>query len=202
MIYPAVSVFSEDWLAQQAEKNSCSLVAIYVAPDEWDNLLTPWQAPGVPKGSAPFKGQAPEFYDILISKVIPEAESALATVEIERRDLAGVSLAGLFTLWQWMQFNTFHSIACLSGSFWYSGFMEWFESQPIHSKAGLAYFLLGTEEPKANIKAFRPVGVNTEAIVAALKKAGIETDFEEVPGNHFSNPLERAEKALNAISRI
>ncbi|MDE6048692.1 MAG: hypothetical protein K2G09_03245 [Paramuribaculum sp.] len=158
MIYPAVSVFSEDWLTQQAEKNSCSLVAIYVAPDEWDNLLTPWQAPGVPKGSAPFKGQASEFYDMLISKVIPEAENTLATGEIDRRDLAGVSLAGLFTLWQWMQFNTFHSIACISGSFWYSGFMEWFESQQIHSKEGLAYFLLGIEEPKANIKAFRPVG--------------------------------------------
>lgn len=200
MIYPSVSVFTEDWLREQAEKCSCSIVMVYVGFNDWDNLLTPWPAPGVPKSSAPFKGEATEFNNLLTERIIPEAEKALGISEIDERDMIGVSLGGLFTLWQWMQFDTFCSIGCLSGSFWYDGFLDWFEDRRVPQKPGKAFFLLGTDEPKASVKAFRIVGDNTEAIVDRLKSAGIHVEFEWVSGDHFANPLQRAEKALSDLT--
>lgn len=199
MIYPSVSVFTEDWLRKQATKCGCSIVIVYVGFNDWDNLLTPWPAPGVPKGSDSFKGEAPKFNQVLINSVIPEAEKALGIAEVEERDLIGVSLGGLFTLWQWMQFDTFHSIGCLSGSFWYEGFLDWIKQYPLPKKSGKAFFLLGTEEPKASVKAFQTVGDNTEAIVARLKSDGIPVEFEWVAGDHFANPLQRAEQALEEL---
>ena len=196
MIYPHIDGFTDEWLETQARENNCSLVVVYVPVDKWNDYLTPWPEPGETAGAEPFAGEGAEFLKILVDDIIPQAEKVLGMSHVAERDVVGVSLGGLFTLWQWMQCSTFHSIACLSGSFWYMGFMEWFDKQTIPHKQGKAYFLLGTQEPKANIKAYRPVGVNTETIVGALKKAGISTTFEWVPGNHFANPLQRAEKAL------
>lgn len=172
---------------------------VYVAGDDWDNYLTPWAAPGVPRGSAPFKGLADEFNRTLITEVIPEAEKTMGMNDVSERDLVGVSLAGLFTLWQWVQFNTFHSIACLSGSFWYEGFIKWFIAQPAPQKIGKAFFLLGREEPQSRVKAFKSVGQNTEIIVDRLRTDGISVNFKWVTGDHFSNPTERAETALDAL---
>ena len=196
MIYPLGLGFKEDWLETQTRKNKCSIVMVYVPTYNWNDYLTPWPEPGETPDAEPFAGEGAKFLKILQEDIIPQTEKALGIDHAAERDLVGVSLGGLFTLWQWMQNSTFHSIACLSGSFWYMGFMEWFDKQIIPHKQGKAYFLLGTEEPKANVKAYQSVGVNTINIVDALKKAGIDTTFDWVPGNHFSNPLQRAEKAL------
>ena len=196
MIYPLIEGFKEDWLEAQARKNKYSLVVVYVPPEKWNDYLTPWPEPGETPDAPPFAGEGEKFLKILQDEIIPQAEKVLGINNVSERDLVGVSLGGLFTLWQWMTNSTFRSIACLSGSFWYVGFMEWFDRQTIPHKQGEAYFLLGTEEPKANVKAYRPVGVNTENIVAAFKRAGIGTTLDWVPGNHFANPLQRAEKAL------
>lgn len=199
MIYPQVSGFSDKWLENQAEKNKCSIVMVYVALDKWNDYLTPWPAPGETAKAQPFGGQASEFLRELESEIMPQAEKALGLEEITERNLVGVSLAGLFTLWQWMQSDTFRSIACLSGSFWYEGFIEWFKRQPVPRKDGKAFFLLGTDEPKSKIKAFRSVGENTESIVSALRSDGVDVTFDRVPGNHFADALQRAEIALSNI---
>lgn len=199
MIYPQVSGFSEDWLEKQVEKNNCSIVMVYVALDKWNDYLTPWPEPGETTKAQPFGGRASEFLRGFMTEIIPETDKVLGKEVVDERDLVGVSLAGLFTLWQWMQGDTFHSIACLSGSFWYDGFIEWFKRQPVPKKDGKAYFLLGTDEPKSKIKAFRPVGENTESIVSALRGDGVDVTFDWVPGNHFADALQRAEMALSNI---
>ena len=202
MIYPDINGFTEDWLEEQASKKRCSLVVVYVPIDQWNDYLTPWPAPGETRNAEPFAGEGSFFLKILQEEIVPQSEKTIGLKDVRERDLVGVSLGGLFTLWQWLKCDTFDSIACLSGSFWYMDFMEWFDKQTIPSKQGKAYFLLGTEEPKANIKAYRSVGVNTENIVGALKKAGINTTFDWVPGNHFANPVQRAEKALEHLDPI
>lgn len=196
MIYPQVAGFDEQWLQNQATRLSMSLVMVYVPLTNWNNDLTPWPEPPEAKGFEPFGGDAPQFFKILSNQIVPECEKEVSTKE---RILMGVSLAGLFTLWQWMSNDVFHSIACLSGSFWYKGFLDWFDRQPIPHKSGTAYFLLGVDEPKAKVKAYQTVGINTQHIVGRLVESGITTHFDWVPGNHFSNPMPRAEKALNYI---
>ena len=166
---------------------------------DWQNVFSPWPAKGVPKGSPDFKGESPEFLRLLQQTVIPRVESALGMSESVERSLVGVSMSGLFALWQWMLCDTFANIASLSGSFWYEGFLDWMKNRPIPEKTGKGYFLLGDQEPKSKVKAFQSVGTDTQEIVAILRKAGITTEFQSVPGNHYSDPIPRLEKAFSAL---
>lgn len=192
MIYPEVAGMTDGLLDFLASTYNLPIVMVYVPTDQWNNYLTPWPEPGEAKGFPPFAGDAAEFLKKFTQEIIPETDKALGLAANPRRDLMGVSLSGLFTLWTWLQTDVFKSIACLSGSFWYAGFLDWFDNQKIGPKEGEAYFLLGRDEPNASIKAYRTVGVNTEAIVSRLKSKGIATTFQWVAGNHFSDPEGRA----------
>ena len=196
-IYPALVPFDDKWIERMSSQLKVSIAVVYVPTDDWNDVLTPWPEPPESKGFPPFGGKAAEFLNLLQNEIVPQIEKMVGKVEF--RDLIGVSLAGLFTLWEWLGCNLFRSIASLSGSFWYDGFIEWFSKQTIPEKQGKAYFLLGEDEPKAKIKAYQSVGVNTEKVVEKLKEAGIKVKFEWVPGNHFSKPVHRAEKALHAL---
>lgn len=199
MIYPELAELEDKWLEKMASDYNTHVVAVYVPADKWNDSLTPWPEPGEAKGCPPFAGKAQEFLSLLQQEIIPAVEKKCSLEGNYQRNLIGVSLSGLFTLWQWLGCDTFQSIASLSGSFWYIGFIEWFLRQPIPSKTGKAFFLLGDEEPHSHVTAFQSVGVNTEEIVNRLKNSGIPTTFEWVPGNHFSRPVHRAERAFAAL---
>ncbi|MDE6311540.1 MAG: hypothetical protein K2L96_06960 [Muribaculaceae bacterium] len=185
------------WIEPAAEKYGVTIVAI--TGMDWQNVFSPWPAPGVPKGDPDFKGESPEFLKLLQTKVIPQVEKMLQVNTDAERSLVGVSMSGLFALWQWMICDTFRNIASLSGSFWYEGFIDWINKIEIPHKSGLGFFLLGDQESKSNVRAFRTVGENTDAIVSLLSESGIEVKFESVPGNHFSDALPRLEKAFTAL---
>lgn len=193
LIYPEIEGVSDSFMSRIVKKWDVTVAAVYVPADQWNNYLTPWPEPPEEKGFDPFGGKAEEFFNILKDEIIPSVEKEASISEGARRDLIGVSLSGLFALWQWLQHDIFQSLSVLSGSFWYKGFMAWFDALQLPRKTGSAFFLLGLKEPKAKIAAYRSVGVNTEAVVARLKEAGIATTFEWVPGNHFSDPIHRLE---------
>ncbi|MDE6278761.1 MAG: hypothetical protein K2M05_02200 [Paramuribaculum sp.] len=186
-----------NWIEPAAEKYGVTIVV--VTGMDWKYVFSPWPAPGVPKGDADFKGESPEFLKLLQDKVIPRIENALGIDKTAERDLVGVSMSGLFALWQWMVCDTFRSIASLSGSFWYEGFIDWMNKIDIPRKSGMGYFLLGNQESRSNVKAFNSVGANTDEIIKLLRAAGIKAEFESVPGNHFSDPIPRLEKAFTAL---
>ena len=195
ILYP-MDILS-DWIETASKKYGVTIVVI--TGMDWQNVFSPWPAPGVPKGDPDFKGESPEFLRILQSSVIPEIENTLLMNTDVERNLVGVSMSGLFALWQWMICDTFESIASLSGSFWYEGFIEWMLKTPIPHKSGTGYFLLGNQESSSNVKAFNCVGVNTKEVIRLLKDAGIKTEFDSVPGNHFSDAIPRLEKAFAAL---
>lgn len=186
-----------NWIEPAAEKYGVTIVV--VTGMDWQNVFSPWPAPGVPKGDPDFKGESPEFLNLLQSTVIPQIEKTLQMDAAVERNLIGVSMSGLFALWQWMECDTFKSIASLSGSFWYEGFIDWMKRIDIPHKSGMGFFLLGDQESRSNVKAFNSVGVNTAEIIALLKAAGIKAEFESVPGNHFSDALPRLEKAFDVL---
>ena len=202
LIYPALVPFAESWIDKTAEQYKVALVVVYVPADKWNDVLTPWSEPGEAKGFPPFAGEASEFLKFLKSEIIPATEKQISVSDDVPRDLIGVSLSGLFTVWQWILCDTFRNIASLSGSFWYNGFIEWFEKQKLPAKTGKAFFLLGEEEPKAHIKAYRSVGEDTEKVVTRFKDAGIQVTFDWVPGNHFSQPVHRAELAFKSLYSV
>ncbi len=186
------------WIEEASLRHGVSIVV--VTGMDWDNDLTPWPAKGVPKGSPDFKGYSARFLETLRTWVIPEAERRLGMTETVSRDLVGVSLSGLFTLWQWLTCDEFHSIASLSGSFWYEGFADWVTKREIPHKTGSAYFLLGSAESKTKVKAFASVADDTRTVIETLRHAGIRTIFETVPGNHYTDPIPRLERALIALT--
>ncbi|MCM1450999.1 MAG: alpha/beta hydrolase-fold protein [Clostridium sp.] len=196
ILYPMDDLL-DNWIDPAAKQYGTSIAVI--TGMDWQNVFSPWPAKGVPAGSPDFKGESPGFLKMLQNEVIPKIEEAMGLAGKPERTLVGVSMSGLFVLWQWMLCDTFKNIASLSGSFWYEGFMQWFDSRQTPPKNGLAYFLLGIQEPKTRVKAFQCVGENTTAIVERLKTDGVRTEFQSVHGNHYSNPLPRLEDAFSAI---
>ncbi|MCM1369456.1 MAG: alpha/beta hydrolase-fold protein [Candidatus Amulumruptor caecigallinarius] len=186
-----------DWIEPTAQKYKVSIAVI--SNMNWDNDLTPWPAPGESKGCADFKGNAPEFLKTLIGNVVPKIDRRYSLPKRMERTLVGVSLSGLFTLWQWAQIDTFKNIATLSGSFWYEGFEQWVFRQSFAGKRGKCYILLGNEEPYSNIPAYRKVGRCTENIVGCLHRQGVEVIYNIVPGNHYQFALQRLNKAFGNL---
>lgn len=185
-----------DWIADAATRYGISIVEI--SGMVWDDDLTPWAAPGVPKGSPDFKGHAAQFLNTLQQTVIPEIEKRMQIQPLQR-DLIGVSLSGLFTLWQWAECDTFLNIASLSGSFWYKDFTEWFGKNIPSDKKGKAYFLLGELEHKSEVPQFRCVNDATAMIVDDLKSRGVRVKFDMVSGNHYQFGLQRLDKAFSNL---
>lgn len=194
ILYP-MDVLS-DWIEPAAKKYDVSIVVI--TGMDWDDDLTPWPAPGVPDGSPDFKGLAPQFLNTLQTTVVPAIEKHLQ-IQPAQRDLTGVSLSGLFTLWQWVECDTFMNIASLSGSFWYQGFAEWFDRNLPIGKQGKAYFLLGELEHESDVLQFRCVNEATDNIVENLRNARVKVKFDMVPGNHYQFLLQRIDKAFSNL---
>lgn len=186
-----------DWIEQASLKYGVSIVVI--TGMDWQNVFSPWPAKGVPRGTEDFKGQSPEFLNLLQTTVTPAIESHIGMSEKPNRSLIGVSMSGLFALWQWMVCDTFHNIASLSGSFWYEGFLEWMQRLAIPPKTGRGYFLLGSKESKSNVWEFNTVGHNTDEIVTLLSDAGIKVEFQSVPGDHYSDPIPRLDRAFTSL---
>lgn len=186
------------WIEPAARKYGTDIVVI--TDMDWQNVFSPWPAKGVPKGSADFKGESPEFLSLLKNSVLPEIEKRLGNASTPERSIIGVSMSGLFALWQWMVCDTFTNIASLSGSFWYDGFVDWIKNRHIPAKQGRAYFLLGNREAQSNVKAFSTVADDTREIITQLSASGIKTEFQSVPGNHYSDPIPRLDKAMTALT--
>ncbi|MCM1293367.1 MAG: alpha/beta hydrolase-fold protein [Bacteroides sp.] len=188
----------DGWITQAATRHQTNIVVI--TGMDWQNVFSPWGAKGVPRGTPDFKGESGQFLSLLRERVVPRVEH---TLSIDRskaeRTLFGVSMSGLFALWQWMVCDEFVNIASLSGSFWYEGFIEWFERQPLPRKSGKAFFLLGEKESRSPVKAFNTVEANTKRIVDRLQNGGIDTTYIRVAGNHYAFPVERLEEAFSSI---
>lgn len=188
-----------DWIEAASEKYDTAIVVIIGM--DWQNVFSPWPAKGVPDGSPNFKGEAPRFLKTLQTCVIPQIESELNIDGNPKRTLFGVSMSGLFALWQWIICDSFDNIASLSGSFWYEGFLDWLKSQPIPVKRGKAYFLLGNQEANSRVREFNSVAANTRSILLLLDQHGINVEFQSVRGNHYSDPIPRLDKAFTALYR-
>ena len=101
------------WIEQAADKYGVTIVVI--TGMDWQNVFSPWAARGVPEGDVDFKGESREFLTLLQDRIIPRVETELFdTNDNLERSLIGVSMSGLFALWQWMVCDTFVNIASLS----------------------------------------------------------------------------------------
>ena len=168
------------------------LVAIHVP--EWNDMLTPWECPGIFANDAPFAGHAERQLEIL-SEIVQKTEEQLG-VRPSYRCIAGYSLAGLFAAWAPFQTDLFDAVASASGSMWYPGFAEYVETGMFDRPPRCAYFSLGSKEARTPSRLLRGVADGTQRVVDAFRMKGVKTVFENNPGNHFKEPDLRMAKAI------
>ena len=163
--------------------------------ENWDDNFTPWPAEVLP-GRA-FTGGGEALNTLIEDELLPAAIERLPMVT--HVGIAGYSLGGLFALWAACRPKARYSAAaCMSGSLWYPGFMDWLRaSAPEGLRA--VYLSLGLKEAK------RARGIMAEngpaaAQALALFKARLGEEnaiLEWNNGDHFFEVDRRVEKGLN-----
>lgn len=178
------------WLESMAARSSSYIVV--VSGIDWENALTPWEAPGIRSGSR-FGSGAENFLNMLAEELMPEVESNLGLKQ-PKRYIAGVSLSGLFALWASCRCPFFEAVGSVSGSLWYDGFTDWLCAQ--HPMSDKYYFSLGIKEKDGKNARLASVEQHTLRAISVLEDAGATVFFEYNEGNHFGPLLERMEKAM------
>ena len=181
------------WLEEVVQKYPVNIVAI--SGMKWNDDLTPWKAPALNPKEEDFKGKAKNFLSSLLSDLFINTEQSLR-LNHPKRHLIGISLSGLFALWASTETNKFNSVASISGSLWYDGFVEWFKEQELLADR---YFLsLGDKEVKAKNERLASIGTCTESILQIIQDKSKEVTFISDEGNHFEFFKERLEKAISS----
>ena len=181
------------WLEEVVQKYPVNIVAI--SGMKWNDDLTPWKAPALNPKEEDFKGKAKNFLSSLLSDLFINTEQSLR-LNHPKRHLIGISLSGLFSLWASIETNKFNSVASISGSLWYDGFVEWFKEQELHADR---YFLsLGNKEVKSKNERLASVESYTEATLQIIRDKNKEITFITDEGNHFEFFRERIEKAISS----
>ena len=182
-----------DWLEEVVQKYPVNIVAI--SGIKWNDDLTPWKAPALNPKEEDFKGKAKNFLSSLLSDLFINTEQSLR-LNHPKRHLIGISLSGLFSLWASIETNKFNSVASISGSLWFDGFVEWFKEQELLADR---YFLsLGDKEVKAKNERLASIGTCTESILQIIQDKSKEVTFISDEGNHFEFFKERLEKAISS----
>ena len=182
-----------NWLEEVVQKYPINIVAI--SGMNWNDDLTPWKAPSLNPKEEDFKGKAKNFLSSLLCDLFINTEQSLR-LNHPKRHLIGISLSGLFALWATTETNKFNSVASISGSLWFDGFVEWFKEQELLADR---YFLsLGDKEVKAKNERLASNGTCTESILQIIQDKSKEVTFISDEGNHFEFFKERLEKAISS----
>ena len=169
-----------------------SLLTIYVS--DRNNDLSPYEAPSIFKGTSDFKGNADSFLDYvlnLINKVILKEK-----VKPIYKALTGYSMAGLFAVYTLFKTNEFLKVGSVSGSLWYSLFIEFVENNKVLQGISTFYMSLGDKEKKTSNKIMSQVETNSLIIFERIKPQFNNSKFEFNPGNHFKDEDLRIAKCI------
>lgn len=180
------------------ELNCPPFTLVAIGGLNWNRELSPWECDGTVRDAEPFGGQAADFLDELLNRIIPEVESSLPYPPAWR-GIAGYSLAGLFSLWALWQTDAFDRAASASGSLWFPGFIDYAQKNTMAATPVAVYLSLGKKETKTPNRMMRHVLDDTHAMEKLLSNRGILTTFELNPGNHFAQTDLRMARGIHWI---
>lgn len=166
--------------------------------EDWNGDLSPWQAPAVFRRGEAFAGRGADYLSFLCKKVIPQTEERLG-LDVKERGLLGYSLAGLFAVYAMYETTLFQSIASVSGSLWYDGFLDYIKEKEPAGKVQKVYLSLGSRERYVKNERMARVEECTALAKERFLELGISCVFEKNAGNHFYQMEERMEKALRFL---
>ncbi len=197
---PAVVVIGEhDNIEEVMNHIECdNYILINIATVNWNDDLSPWYMDRLFKSDQPYNGKADDFISEITDIIIP-------SIQIELRDsvsyysIAGYSLAGMFSLYSIYKTDIFRRVASVSGSLWYPGLVDFVEKEKSCVKPDKIYFSLGDRENNSRNVTMATVKDCTSRLRDFYTKCGIDTVFEENPGNHFQDVAERLAKGISWI---
>lgn len=171
---------------------------VSVSQLSWNQDLSPWKMPPLFKNAEPCNGGADDYLDLLVSRIVPEAEKKVRG-SVRWRGIAGYSLAGLFALYSLYRTDAFSRAASISGSLWYPGITDYISSRTVRRVPDRLYFSLGSREAKTCNQYMRNVQENTERIVRHFRERGIDTVFQMNPGNHYKDAEKRTAAGIRQL---
>lgn len=166
---------------------------VFLAVEDWNQQLSPWQAPAV-FGKQDFGAGAKETLEAIetiLPAIIERCYNLPADAPVV---LGGYSLAALFSLWSAYESRSFAAIAAASPSVWFPGWLDYAKAH--EPKAGIIYLSLGDREDKGRNPIMRTVSTCIKEQHTLLQKAGIKTTLAWNPGNHFQQPEQRCAKGF------
>lgn len=182
-------------IAEATEGIAANVARVPVAG--WDDALTPWPAPALRPGAGDFGGHAAETLAELTGELGPAAEGA-AGLAPSRRAVCGYSLGGLFSLYAFVREAGLCACACLSGSVWYEGWVDWLRANAPGCAGRYAFFSVGKKERRAGLP-FRHVEEDLAACAGILRERGCRVEVALGPGNHMQHHRERLTAGLAAL---
>ena len=165
----------------------------FISIADWNQQLSPWQAPAV-FGKADFGAGARETLQH-IENLLPELKRRYDLSADAPVLLGGYSLAALFSLWSAYESHSFHAIAAASPSVWFPGWLDY--AKVHHPQADIIYLSLGDREDKTRNPIMRTVSICIQEQRALLQTEPIlKTTLAWNPGNHFQHPEQRCAKGF------
>lgn len=173
-----------------------TIVTVPIA--DWRDALTPWAAAGIYREEPPFGGHAARTLAKLCGETIPALEAEMS-IQPHARAICGYSLGGLFALYALTHSDTFRACACLSGSVWYEGWVEYLRELDVDLRDSFAFLSVGTKEKRAARPLLRTVERNMEECARILERDGCTVRYQTSPGGHMQHVAGRFEAGLRAL---
>ena len=186
-------------LYQALQNMGCTSINLLVIGNiDWNHDMSPWYIPSIYSKEKSFSGGADEYLRLLIDDILPKAKEMIDG-EPGFTGITGYSLAGLFAVYAMYKTDAFDRVASMSGSLWFSDFIEYCKRNDCRKLPDKIYFSLGDKEANTRNPVLKTVEGNTRELSEYFKKLGSEVIFELNPGNHFTDTILRSAKGIKAI---
>ena len=188
----------EDVYKELQNMGCTSINLLVVGNIDWNHDMSPWYMPSIYSKEKSFSGGADEYLKLLIEEILPKA-NGLIEGESKFTGIAGYSLAGLFAVYAMYKTDVFDRVACMSGSLWFSDFIEYCKGNEYKRLPDKIYFSLGDKEANTRNPVLKTVQDKTIELSEYFKSLGAEVIFELNAGNHFTDVILRSAKGIKAI---
>lgn len=188
----------EDVYKELQNMGCTSINLLVVGNIDWNHDMSPWYMPSIHSKEKSFSGGADEYLKLLIEEILPKA-NGLIEGESKFTGIAGYSLAGLFAVYAMYKTDVFDRVACMSGSLWFSDFIEYCKGNEYKRLPDKIYFSLGDKEANTRNPVLKTVQDKTIELSEYFKSLGAEVIFELNAGNHFTDVILRSAKGIKAI---
>jgi len=184
---------------QALQNMGCTFLNLLVVGNiDWNHDMSPWYMPSIYSKEKSFSGGADEYLRLLIDEILSKAKELIEGVP-KFTGIAGYSLAGLFAVYATYKTDVFDRVASMSGSLWFSDFIEYCKRNDCRKLPDKIYFSLGDKEANTRNPVLKTVQDKTIELSEYFKILGSEVIFELNPGNHFTDTILRSAKGIKAI---